>query len=92
MTKDPLQKIDEMSKVLVRLKELEKEGRSLIEKMSSLQMEFENINLKPYADKAGEIFSNDSKNQDLLKAMIHDLEIEINQIKNTLPKQKPPEK
>lgn len=75
-------KIESLSNILSKLKDISNEQRTLIEHMAGLQVEMENMNESSLSDKVAEIFSNESKNQEVLKSLIEDTEIKLNQLKS----------
>ncbi|MDP8265583.1 MAG: hypothetical protein P9M07_01415 [Candidatus Aceula meridiana] len=63
------------------LKKVEKEQQVTIEHLAKVQIEVQETGKEVLSQKIGEIFSNATRNTELLHEMLHEFTIEINQLK-----------
>ena len=82
MEKKIRDKIEFKAQQLSRLKNIAHNQQTIIEHLAKVQLDMEEANEDFFFGKVGEIFSNVSKNQDVLHGMIQDYEIELNKLRN----------
>lgn len=71
-----------LSQLLPKLDEIKNVQQSLIEKLAGVQSELMSAGEDSLSSKVGEVFSNESKNQEALKKILDDLEMELNRLRN----------
>ncbi len=75
-------KLDLLVQAQAKLKDVEHHQQALAEHLADLQMELMNANQNALCDRVSNAFSGESKNSELVKEILDDLEIQINQLRN----------
>ena len=66
------------------LKKIEGEQHTTIEHLAKMQIEMEEAGKESVSAKLGQVFENASKNTDLIREMVDEFSMEINQLKQSL--------
>jgi hypothetical protein len=82
MNKKDQNRADLLSQTLSKLQNMDHETQMLVQQLADLQMELMNANESMLSERLGEAFSGMSKNREMMKGLLHDVEIEINRSQN----------
>jgi len=75
--------VKDMNKFLAQFREMSHRAHSRIEKLAEISFAIEDkLKQKDFADRASELFTISTEFEDKLGSLIHDYEIERNQIEN----------
>ncbi|MDP8264154.1 MAG: hypothetical protein P9M12_01575 [Candidatus Aceula lacicola] len=74
-------RLEFLQSLIVDLKKIEGDQQVIIQHIAKVQGDLQNEGKETIASKIGEIFSNASKNTDLLHEIINEYQMEINKLK-----------
>ena len=75
-------KIEIMTQLMKKTHQCEQEQKIVIKHLVELQTSFASSGMDHFAEKMGEAFALDSKVEENLKKLAHNLDLEVNRLKN----------